>query len=248
MNGLYILKIVSVIALFIPVLLIFIFGLYRNKNFLALAGWFFLSGISNFLQLGIIPVSENIANIISIINNIFDGPLMLLFLLFFIINPFWKKTVLYVAAGFFVFEIILCVALGFSVTAIKIILAIDTFLVLGFVVPLFSKQVQRIISGAEKNMGPVFILASIIVSYAFFTLIYIFYYILNDTKYLEDTHILYSVVSIAISIMISVGLYFVRKLVADQIEERKSQKELASLYGDHHDKPIFEEKLPSRLF
>ena len=83
MNSHSLLGIISSIALFIPVALVIILKLFSNRSFLALAIYYFVVGAQNLMRQSVFGVPKWIYQSMSLVDNILDAPLMLLFLTFF---------------------------------------------------------------------------------------------------------------------------------------------------------------------
>ena len=95
----------STIALFVPVLLICLYRLYRNSSLLLLSVYYLLQGIYNLMSLGGMPASPAFVQLFGIAYNYIDIPLMLLVLLFFCPLK-WTRHVIYFTLGLFLlFEV-----------------------------------------------------------------------------------------------------------------------------------------------
>src|SRR4030095_811469 len=103
MNFHSLLGIISSLALFVPVALILVLKLFSNRSFLALAICYFIVGAQNLMRLGVLGVPKTICQTISLIDNLLDAPLMLLFLIFFSSSALMTKrirTCIYVFIAF----------------------------------------------------------------------------------------------------------------------------------------------------
>jgi len=129
MNSHSLLGIISSIALFVPVALIIILKLFPNRSFLALATCYFIVGAQNLMRQSAFDIPKSVYQPMSLVDNILDAPLMLMFLIFFSSSALITKRIKTCIYGFLGFEAIVLAILGFNVRAIRIILGPDIVLV-----------------------------------------------------------------------------------------------------------------------
>jgi len=118
MNSHSLLGIISSIGLFVPVALILVLKLFSNRSFLALATCYFIVGVQNLMRQSVFDIPRVIYQSMSLVDNILEVPLMLLFLTFFSTSALMTKrikTCIYIFLGF---EAIILLVFGFNVKAI----------------------------------------------------------------------------------------------------------------------------------
>lgn len=231
MNSHSLLGIISSIALFTPVALILILRLFSNRCFLALAISYFIVGVQNLMRQGVFGTPEPVYQTMSRIDNILDAPLMLLFLTFFSTSLLMTrriKTCIYV---FIVFELAILAIFGFNVKAIRIILAPDIVVIATISFLFFMRYVRLSVSNA-KSLGKAVMASSVFISYTIFSIVYIFYYLIRNKKYQGDAELIYYMISILATILMSTGILIENKRFKKLGELRHTRKELATIYGE----------------
>ena len=173
MNSHSLLGIISSIALFVPVALIIILKLFSNRSFLALAVCYFIVGAQNLMRQSVFGVPKVIYQSMSLVDNILEVPLMLLFLTFFSTSALMTKrikTCIYVFIGF---EAIILAIFGFNVKAIRIILGPDIALIVAISFSFFMRYVRLSVSH-PKSIGKAVMASSVFISYTIFSIVYVF--------------------------------------------------------------------------
>src|SRR5262245_19635618 len=202
--------IISSIALFVPVALIIILKLFSNRSFLALGICYFLVGAQNLMRQSVLDVPREIYQTLSLIDNILDAPVMLLFLSFFSTSALMTKrlrTCIYVFIGF---EAIILAVFGFNVKAIRIILGPDIALIIAISFTFFMRYVRLSVSNS-KSMGKAVMASAVFISYTIFSIVYIFYYLMKDERYHVDAEFIYYLISIISSTLMSIGIVIENK-------------------------------------
>jgi hypothetical protein len=230
MNLLYILGLISSIALLVPVALILILGLSYHKSFVALLIYYVLSSVYILLQEKIIPSPPDFIRSFGLITNLLDAPLMLIFLLLFGYTSDLRKRIRFLIFFFLLFETAVLFFLGFNVKAITVVLGLDLAVIL-FLSVLFFIHTVRLTIMHQKGMGKSLMISSILISYTIFGLIYIFYYLLK-ASHINDALILYFIVSLFSALLMSIGIVIENKRIKKLTELKITRKELASLYGE----------------
>jgi hypothetical protein len=134
---------------------------------------------------------------------------------------------------FLAFETVLLTIFGVNITTIKIVLAPDILIVLGFTSIFFFRQMRLTVT-QQKGLGKSFMICSVLFAYTLFALIYLFYYLL-ETPYKDDTMIVYHLVSLFSAAIMSAGIRIEINRIKKIRELKHTRKELAALYGK--DKP-----------
>lgn len=130
---------------------------------------------------------------------------------------------------FVLFELIVIVINGFNVQSAIITMAPGLALVLCFSLLFFIHQAKITIIH-QKAPGKAFIAASLLFAYGGYSFIYVVYFLLK-TKYVEDTFLVYYLISIFSSLLISTGIFLERKRVKQLEELQTARKELSVIYG-----------------
>lgn len=231
MNSHSLLGIISSTTLLVPVALIIILKLFSNRSFLALAIFYFIVAVQNLMRQSVFDVPRVIYQSLSLVDNLLEVPLMLLFLTFFSTSALMTKrikTCIYVFLGF---EAIILAGFGFNVKAIKIILGPDIVLI-GVTSFLFFLRYVRLSVSNAKNMGKAVMASSVFISYVLFSIVYVFYYLLKNQQYRVDAELIYYLVTILSTILMSIGILIENKRLKKLDELRHTRKELATIYGE----------------
>lgn len=225
-----ILGIISSIVLFIPVILILVFRLFTHRSFLALAIYYLAAGFYNLITQNVINAHVTFSRPIGIINNLLDAPLMMLFLMFFSTSTLMTKRLSTALLIFMGFEIVVLLVNGFNVDTIRIILGPDIALILVLSAVFFLRNVRLAITN-QKSLGKAIMISSVLLAYSIFSLVYVFYYLLNNKQYQQDAQLVYYLVTLLSAILMSVGIAIENKRMKKLDELKNTRKELATLYG-----------------
>jgi len=231
MNSHSLLGIISSIGLFVPVALILVLKLFSNRSFLALATCYFIVGVQNLMRQSVFDIPRVIYQSMSLVDNILEVPLMLLFLTFFSTSALMTKrikTCIYIFLGF---EAIILLVFGFNVKAIRIILAPDIALIVAISFSFFIRYVRLSVSNT-KSLGKAVMASSVFISYVLFSIVYVFYYLIKNQQYQVDAELIYYLVSILSAILMSIGILIENKRFKKLDELRHTRKELATIYGE----------------
>ena len=231
MNSHSLLGIISSIGLFVPVALILVLKLFSNRSFLALAIFYFIVGAQNLMRQSVFGIPKWIYQSMSLVDNILEVPLMLLFLTFFSTSALMTKrikTCIYIFLGF---EAIILLVFGFNVKAIRIILAPDIALIVAISFSFFIRYVRLSVSNT-KSLGKAVMASSVFISYVLFSIVYVFYYLIKNQQYQVDAELIYYLVSILSAILMSIGILIENKRFKKLDELRHTRKELATIYGE----------------
>ena len=231
MNSYSLLGIISSIALFLPVALVIILKLFSNRSFLALALYYFVVAAQNLMRQSVFGVPKWIYQSMSLVDNILDAPLMLLFLTFFSTSVLMSKRIKTCIYIFLAFEAIVLVVFGFNVRAIRIILGPDIAMVVALSFSFFRRYVRLSVSN-PKSIGKAVMASSVFISYVFFSIVFIFYYLVKNPRYQGDAELIYYLVSILSSILMAIGILIENKRFKKLDELRHTRKELATIYGE----------------
>ncbi len=227
-----VLGILSTVAMFVPAAIIVIMRLYCHKSFIALFIYYILSGFYNLLLTAhFITLDHELVRKVGVIIHLLDAPLTLSFLLFFTGTALLAKRIKIFIAVFVLFELIIGLTYNFTKQAITYIMGpgILVIIVLSFI--FFFRQIRITIMHGKK-MGKVFMISSILFTYGSVSLVYFFYYIMK-TKYVSDTFLVYFLVTIFSSLLMSTGLLIERNRILKLAELKTTRKELSIVFGNN---------------
>ncbi|HWR34226.1 MAG TPA: hypothetical protein VN451_11895, partial [Chitinophagaceae bacterium] len=165
-----------------------------------------------------------------IANNLLDIPLILTFLTYFSTTAGFRKRMNIMIASFLVFEIIIMAWKGPTVDAITIIMGPGLLMATGFCLYFFIRQ-SKITITHGKATGKAIIAASLVFAYGCYSLIYLMYYVFK-TKDVADTFLIYYLVTIFSSLLLTAGIIIEKKRVNKLQEVKTARKELATIYKD----------------
>ncbi|HEV8508590.1 MAG TPA: hypothetical protein VGQ53_24510, partial [Chitinophagaceae bacterium] len=211
--------------------LILLFRLFVNRSFLALAICYFIVGVQNLMRQSVFDVPKSIYQTMSIVDNILDAPLMLLFLIFFSTSALMTKRIRTCIYLFIAFEAIILAVFGFNVKAIRIILGPDIVLIVTISFLFFLRYVRLSVSNG-KSLGKAVMASSVFISYTIFSIVYVFYYLLKNQQYQGDAELIYYLISILSAMLMSIGIHIENKRFKKLDELRHTRKELAAIYGE----------------
>jgi hypothetical protein len=183
------------------------------------------------MRQSVFGIPKPIYQTLSIVDNILDGPLMLLFLIFFSTSALMTKRIMTCICVFIGFEAIVLAVFGFNVKAIKIILGPDIVLIVATSFFFFLRYVRLSVSNA-KSLGKAVMASSVFISYTIFSIVYVFYYLLKNQQYQGDAELIYYLISILSAILMSIGISIENKRFKKLDELRHTRKELATIYGE----------------
>lgn len=218
----------STAALSLPILIMIATRLAGYKTFPALAAYFGVLVIYNMFTQGYIKADPAFVQAFGISNNLLDAPLMLTFLAYFGSTTAFKQRMKILVAAFIAFELVIVSIFGYTVRAITITMGPGLLLVLGFCLHFFVRQTKITIMH-HKALGKALIVASLLIAYGCYLIIYIMYYLL-DIHNVQDTFLVYFIVTTFSSILMAYGIFIERKRVRKLSELMVVRKELSELY------------------
>jgi len=225
------LGIISSIVLFAPIIIILTLKLFTNRSFLALAAYYLMVSVQNLMKQNIIITPKWLYQSFGIINNFLDAPLILLFLIYFGTSALMNKRIMWGILIFLGFEAIILCIYGFSIKTVKIILGPDIAIISMLSLVFFLRNVRLAITHS-KSLGKAFMISSVLFSYAIFSLVYIFYYLMKNDDYKKDAQLVYYLVTILSAILMSIGILIENKRIKRLDELKNTRKELATIYGE----------------
>lgn len=223
---------ISVITLFLPIIVILAFRLAWYKSFPALLIYYIIVFGYNVLTLEFVHMDNSFTRYFGVINNLLDAPLMLSFMTYFSKTALFRKRMMVVVPLFVLFEIIVIAIYGLNIHAAIIIMGPGLLMVLVLSLLFFIHQAKITIIH-QKAVGKAFIVTSLLFAYGGYSFIYIVYYLLK-TPYKTDTYIVYYLITIFSSLLLTTGVYLERKRVRQLTEVQTTRKELKIIYGGPH--------------
>lgn len=231
---------ISTFALFMPVLFILLFRLGTYRSFPVLLFYFTTVLVYNMLTQGYIKVDKEIINNWGMINNLLDAPLMLFFLTYLSTSKTMFRRMKVVILSYILFELLMLLVNGLNVKTIIITLAPGIALVVSYCLFFFNRYAKQAVMH-HKATGKAIIASSLLFAYGCYTFLYLMYYIFKahldsnnkpDPQYLNDTFLIYFMVTTFSSILISAGIIMESKRIHKLKELKVTRKELATIYTE----------------
>jgi hypothetical protein len=225
-----IMGLISTVALSLPIILLLVTKLASYRSFPALLAYYTIVVIYNLLTEGYIKASPEFVSYWGIGNNLLDAPLMLIFLTYFATTPALKKRIQFAVATILALEVVLIAVFGFSVKTITIVMAPGLLLILCLSVHFFVRHTKITIIH-QKATGKALMIGSLLIAYGCYSIIYIMFYLLKNED-VENTFLVYYLVSTFCSLLMSAGIFIERKRVKKLSELKVVRRELSELYGN----------------
>ncbi|MBL7731485.1 MAG: hypothetical protein JNM88_09935 [Chitinophagaceae bacterium] len=231
---------ISTIALLIPILIIMVLRLSSYRTFPALLAYYCSVFIYNLLTEQYIEAPDTVVHYWGLTNNLLDVPLMLYFLTYFCPSRKFIQRMRITILTFLVWELAVIAVKGYTIHAITIILAPGLILVLGYCSYFFGRQVKLAVMH-RKATGKAMIVSALLFAYGCYSIIYLMYYVFkaqldanNQVKqqYVEDTFLVYFMVTFLSSLLISAGIIIERKRIQKLNELKVTRKELSVIYPE----------------
>ncbi len=228
MNANTILGIISAIAFLLPPLIIVYFRLF-NLCLIALAIYFFGVFAYNLMSENIITVAADIKRNLGVITNYLDVPLILVFMLMFCVEKWKQKLILSLLIVFVVYELTIFHYYQLTPLSSKYIMGPGILLVMIISIYFFILNIKgTIIKG--KGIGKTLMASGVLFAYGCYSLVYTFAYIVK-TPNRADVFTIYYAASIIFSMLISVGLFWVKKRLQEIKEVQTTRKELSVFFN-----------------
>lgn len=222
--------VISSAALFCPIIVVLALRLASYRTFPVLLFYYTSVLIYNLLTEGYIGASAEFVRYWGLVNNLLDTPLMLLFLTYFSTSSYYTVKMKWLIAVFVAFEIVVLSVTGFTTEGITIILGPGVTIILGFCTYFFIRQAKTAILN-RKATGKALIAASLLFAYGCFGLIYLMYYVFK-TPYVEDTFLVYFLVTTLSSLLLSAGIIIEEKRIRKLNELKLTRRELSDIYAN----------------
>lgn len=229
MTWIKIVGLLSISALFLPVLLLLFFRLYQNISLLALGFYCFITAVYNLMGEGFLPVPDKVLDVFSVVNNYLDAPLMSSIFFMYGNKNKTRKLLLICMGLFVVYELVILWKFGLKIDSSKYVLGPGVALVFCLGLYFFSYQAKRTLFFG-KWMGRTLISAAIVFAYGCYGLIYYFYYI-GETPFVADIFLLYYITSFIFSLLVSLAFFYIYQKHCRIKEVQQVRRELALFFG-----------------
>ena len=229
---------ISSVALFLPVIFILILRLGTYRSFPALLVYYFLVFVYNLFTENYVHVSSEFERNWGLTNNLLDAPLMLFFLTYFSPSSRMTRRMRILIIALIVFDAFVIALRGYNVRSLTIIMAPGLISVLAFCLYFFVRQTKITIMH-RKSSGKAVIAAALLFAYGCYGIIYLMYYVFNRiiVNSIDDTFLVYFLVTTFSSIFICVGIVMERKRVQKLNELKVTRKELSIVYKESQPTP-----------
>ncbi|RYY54994.1 MAG: hypothetical protein EOO09_12230 [Chitinophagaceae bacterium] len=220
----------STLALALPIIFMGITRLGWYKCFPALMVYFLLLFSHNLTSLGFVPAAKEVISYQSLINKLLHAPLMLCFLTYFSQTAAYRKSILVILGVYLAFEAVVVLILGPSRNTNTVIM-IPGLLIVLFLTTIFCIHYVKLTLVNPKALGKLLMIFSIFLAYGVYCFIYVYFFLI-DTQFIQDSKLIYFLLTIISSIVLSIGLLVERSRVRHLEELHKTREELKALYGD----------------
>jgi hypothetical protein len=188
-----VLSILAIVAYFVPVIIVLLKKLWHVTPFLLFALYWLFGGLVNLID--IFPPSRRTTEIITVIYNTIDMPVILCIFYFTTSSAAIRRFVLIAAPGYALVAISSLVIRGINYDALKYALAVGLLLVMFIIIWEIILYLQKIVhNGREK--GLLFIYAGLLFEYGTYIVIYIFDYYLENVSSQMDNFLVYYISSL----------------------------------------------------
>ncbi|RYY62467.1 MAG: hypothetical protein EOO05_02700 [Chitinophagaceae bacterium] len=220
----------STLALALPIIFLVVTRLAWYKCFPALLVYFALMVSHNLTSLHFIPVSTSFINNQGLLNNLLDAPLMLGFLTYFSQTAAYRKSLLIIIGVYIAFEVVVVAMLGFNRMSNTVIMAPGLLITLLLSSVFFTHYVKLTLVN-QKALGKLLMVLSLLLAYGVYCFIYVVFFLM-DTRFVQDTKIIFYLVTVISSIVLCVGIMIERNRVRHLSELHKTREELKAIYGE----------------
>jgi hypothetical protein len=229
---------ISSVALFLPVFFILVLRLGTYRSFPALLVYYVLVFVYNLFTENYVHVSHEFERNWGLTNNLLDAPLMLFFLTYFSPSPSMAKRMKIMIVALLIFDAVVIALRGYNVKSITIIMAPGLLTVLAFCLYFFVRQTKITIMH-RKSSGKAIMAAALLFAYGCYGIIYLMYYVFNKliVNSIDDTFLVYFLVTTFSSVFICVGIVVERKRVQKLNELKVTRKELSIVYKESQPAP-----------
>ena len=222
---------ISMIASLLPIALILILKLYKNRSLVFLMLNYLSTLLYNVMKENLIDLPPAYVKGFGVTTNLLDVPLTLFFLLYFTKSPNFRKKLHITILSFAVFEILTTIFFGFTKDTITIIMGPGMLILIVLSFTFFIDQIKAVIQFGKPS-GKALMSASTLFLYGCFFIIYLFWYVFKTTneKDRDAAFLVYFFVVTFASLLMSIGLLMEKKRFKALDEIITARKELSMLY------------------
>jgi hypothetical protein len=166
---------IAIASCYLPILMIVWKNLRYEKSFIIIAIYWLFSGLINLSNWVSFLQNSAWQNQITLIYNLIDGPLILLFF-YFSAKESKRKIILYTIILFILFEMGTIIITGYNLKSSIIIIGFDAFIALTLCITNITAYLSKLDHSPYEN-ALVFINSSILFDYGVFIIIYFFGYL-----------------------------------------------------------------------
>ncbi|HEY4876189.1 MAG TPA: hypothetical protein VIH86_11485 [Puia sp.] len=166
---------IAIASCYLPILMIVWKNLRYEKSFIIIAIYWLFNGLVNLPNWVSYLQNSGWQNQITLIYNLIDGPLILLFFLFSASSD-KRKLILYTIIFFILFEAATIIITGYNLKSSTIIIGFDAFIALTLCITNITAYLSKLDHSPCEN-ALVFINSSILFAYGVFIIIYFFSYL-----------------------------------------------------------------------
>lgn len=189
---------IAVATYFLPIIIVAVKRLWPVIPFLLFALYWLLGGLVNLIEF--IPLSKQAIELITVIYNMLDMPVVLAIFYFSTSSASIKKFNKAAAISYTVLTLVNSFAKGLHYDALKYLLGVGLLLVLTSIVWEIVAYLQKI-KHTSQEKGLLFIYAAMLFEYGTYVVIYIFDYFLPGVSTSTDNYFVYYISSlVAVSV------------------------------------------------
>jgi hypothetical protein len=174
--------IISILLCFIPIIVLVLKQMWRERLYLLIALYWLLNGLINIATLFNFKIDRRVDDFITLTANYLDVPMVLL-IFYLASRGLYRKVIKYTLLSFIVFELIVTFIKGFNYDAITIILGVSLVVIISFSIAGIVAYLTRIQHSPQEEIM-VFVYSSFLFFYGTFIIVYVFSYIIvnqNDS-------------------------------------------------------------------
>src|SRR5579862_3060564 len=166
---------IAIASCYLPILIILWKNIKSEKSFIVIGIYWMFSGLINLPNWISFMANPRWQNQITLIYNLIDGPMILLF--FFLSAQSKKRKIVgYTLIFFVIFEAAMIVIKGYNLKSSTIIIGLDTFLALTLCISNIAAFLSKLEHTPSEN-SLIFVNSSVLFSYGVFVIIYFFSYL-----------------------------------------------------------------------
>jgi drug/metabolite transporter (DMT)-like permease len=216
------LSLISTFILLLPIFLMFFKRISWNLNFIPLAACFLLLFCTSLVNNGFINFGEKVNTAIITTSIVFQAPLILLFLNYFVMNKELKKAIQVSLLSYLIGGALFLIINGVNSQTIGLILGTGIGLVLIYGINLFIRQIKKSIH-SRKETGKAFMISAVVFAYACYFFIYFMHFVFDSSEK-KEIILLFQLVTIISTLIVSIGILINVNIPVEKTAEIKETK------------------------